>query len=347
MSSPRHTALIGSAGSGKTQRLLDQALASAASGRRVAITTYTIENRNQLERRIAEAVGTVPPNIDILTWYGFLLHELCRPYQLAFVGDVGVVASVNFKGDPFQYAKKTERRYYLDGHGNVYSDRLSALALACEAASEGCVTRRLASIWDGIYVDEMQDLAGHDFDLLDMLLASPVEVHMVGDPRQHLYAADDSMKNRKYKGPRFVAWLEERADRCAIEWLTDSHRCCQPILDWADALFPQYEPSTSLRDVIDETDGVFVIPRDEVYAYIKRFGAEVTVLRQQRNTDTMGLPSINIGVVKGATYERVVLFGSGPMAKYARGELAVEELRQRSRLYVAVTRARRSVVIVI
>lgn len=350
MTSPRHTATIGAAGSGKTQRLIDRALAAAADGKRVLITTYTIENRNQIERRVAEACGVVPANVDILTWYRFLINELCHPYQLAFLGQIGVVGSLFFESAPWQkFAKKTQPSYYLTKQGDVYKDRASALALVCNEASGGKVMERLASIYREIYIDEMQDLAGHDFDLLDLLLASPPNVHLVGDPRQALYFTDDSNKNKKYKGAFFVAWLEERAATVEIEWLNESHRCCQPILDWADALFEGYEPTTSLHNEIQDGDGVHLLTRLELAGYLEMYGAEVMVLRRQKTNDTMGLQAVNVGVSKGATYERVVLFGSKPMVQVALGKLSPDKMSpiERNRLYVAVTRARRSVVIVL
>ncbi|MDZ7751428.1 MAG: UvrD-helicase domain-containing protein [Gammaproteobacteria bacterium] len=350
MTSPRHTATIGAAGSGKTQRLIDGALAAAADGKRVLITTYTIENRNHIERRVAQACGVVPRNVDILTWYRFLINELCHPYQLAFLGQIGVVRSLFFENAPWQkFAKKTQRSYYLTKQGDVYKNRASALALICNEDSDGKVMERLASIYSEIYIDEMQDLAGHDFDLLDVLMATPPTVHLVGDPRQALYFTDDSNKNKKYKGASFVAWLEKRAATIQIEWLNESHRCCQAILDWADALFEGYEPTTSLHDEGEDGDGVHLLTRLQLPGYLQIYGAEVTVLRRQKTNDTMGLPAINIGVSKGATYERVVLFGSRPMVRVASGKDGPNKLSpiERNRLYVAVTRARRSVVIVL
>src|SRR5437588_3136040 len=103
MTLPRHKATIASAGSGKTQTIIDRALAAGVEGRRVLITTYTIENRNQIERRVAAALGAVPPNVDILTWYRFVINELCHPYQLSFLGEIGVVGSLNFAGKPNLY----------------------------------------------------------------------------------------------------------------------------------------------------------------------------------------------------------------------------------------------------
>lgn len=210
MTSPRRSATIACAGSGKTHRLVEGALAAAESGERVLITTFTIENRNEIARRVSAEVGAIPPNVDIDTWYRFVINELIRPYQLSLLGEIGIVGSLNFDGKPFKYAKKTERRFFLDSHGDVYRDRVAALAVECNRASEGAVLDRLASIYAGIYIDEMQDLAGHDFDLLDLLLTTPVDLYLVGDPRQALYFTDDSLKNKKYKGPGFVKWLEER-----------------------------------------------------------------------------------------------------------------------------------------
>jgi superfamily I DNA/RNA helicase len=350
MTSPkRHSATVGSAGSGKTQRLIDGALAAMTDGRRVLITTYTIENRNQIERRIAEAMGAVPSSVDILTWYRFVISELCHPYQLAFLGEIGVVGALNFEGKPSRLAKKDHSSFYLDKNGDLYKDRVSAFALACNAASDGRVLDRVVSIYDEIFIDEMQDLAGHDFDLLDVLLSSSIDLHLVGDPRQALYFTDDSIKNKKYKGAFFVAWLEERSADIEFEHVIESHRCCQSILDWADNLFPDYDRSVSLHEHDEPGDGVHILSVDKVAEYIAEHGSEVTVLRRQKNTNTMGLRAINMGVSKGATYARVVVFGSKPMARYALGEIGAADLAplERNRLYVAVTRARRSVVIVV
>jgi DNA helicase-2/ATP-dependent DNA helicase PcrA len=345
MTSPRKTAIIASAGSGKTQTIIDRALAAADEGGRVLITTFTIQNRNQIQRRISATVGCVPPNIDILTWYTFLIHEMCRPYQLSFLGQIGIVRALDFSADPPRYAKKTTRQYYLDSKGDIYKDRVAALALVCNERSDGKVTDRLSSLYTDILIDEMQDLAGHDFELLDLLLASPINLGVVGDPRQSLYFTDDSVKNKKYKGPRFVTWLEERKENCVTERMAHSHRCSQAILDWADLLFPEYGASTSTHGDPRGQEGVVLITRAQVEAYMSTH--EATALRLQITTNTMGLPAINIGVSKGLTFDHVVIFGSKTMSQYALGKLPLESLKSRSKLYVAVTRARFSAAIVV
>lgn len=279
---------------------------AASSGHRVLVTTYTVENRNQLHRRISERFGAIPPNIDVITWYQLVINELCRPYQRSVLGEIGVPGSLNFSGRPLPYAKKTERRFYMDKGGDLYRNRVSAFALRCDEASGGAAITRLGEIYSHIFIDEMQDLAGHDFEILDRLLRSEMSVFLVGDPRQCLYFTDDSVNNKKYKGPRFVDWLKERSEVCSIEWLTESHRCCQAILEWADKLFPEFNSSSSLHGESRPSDGVHLISRQALRGYLAE-RENVIVLRPQKNTDTMGLPAVNIGVSKGSTYDHVVL----------------------------------------
>jgi hypothetical protein len=58
------------------------------------------------------------------------------------------------------------------------------------------------------------------------------------------------------------------------------------------------------------------------------------------------LAAINIGVSKGSTYERVLIFPTKPMQKYLETGDATK-LKAPERLYVAVTRARYSVAFVV
>jgi len=59
----------------------------------------------------------------------------------------------------------------------------------------------------------------------------------------------------------------------------------------------------------------------------------------------MGLPAINFGASKGRTYERVLIFPTKPMLDYlARSDIS--KLKDRSKFYVAVTRAKYSVAFV-
>jgi DNA helicase II / ATP-dependent DNA helicase PcrA len=60
----------------------------------------------------------------------------------------------------------------------------------------------------------------------------------------------------------------------------------------------------------------------------------------------MGLPAMNIGVSKGSTFDRVLIFPTKPMLKYIKSK-DLAALPAPERLYVAVTRARYSVAFVV
>jgi DNA helicase II / ATP-dependent DNA helicase PcrA len=71
-----------------------------------------------------------------------------------------------------------------------------------------------------------------------------------------------------------------------------------------------------------------------------------TVLRWNRAANTLGLLAMNIGVSKGSTFDRVLIFPTKPMLTYIKsGDPTI--LASRERLYVAVTRARYSVAFVV
>ena len=87
-----------------------------------------------------------------------------------------------------------------------------------------------------------------------------------------------------------------------------------------------------------------MVKKNEVLEYVKTH--KPLVLRHNVLSDAMNLQAINIGVSKGRTYDRVLIFPTLPMKKYlesggisAAGDLA--------KLYVAVTRARYSVAFVV
>ena len=67
------------AGTGKTTYLIEEAL--KIKNKRVLITTYTINCRNEIESKIINKIGYIPNNIVIQTWFSFLLEHGIRPYK--------------------------------------------------------------------------------------------------------------------------------------------------------------------------------------------------------------------------------------------------------------------------
>ncbi|MEU8628974.1 UvrD-helicase domain-containing protein [Streptomyces sp. NPDC048669] len=336
-------AVIAAAGSRKTQHIVDCVLSDPT--KRVLVTTYTNENLHQLVARLSGGTGILPSNVTVLGWFTFLLNECARPYQSAVLDEVGFIGGLDFLGKRSRFAGKSNpKRYYFDRHHGIFRDEVSAFAYEANRLSGGLVIDRLSEMYDHIYVDEVQDMAGYDLDLLDLLLHSSVGVTMVGDPRQATYVTNNSARYKKYRGINIAEWFTERVDRCTVENRVESYRCNQAICDFADGLYPDLIRTVSKNSEITGHDGVFTIKPSEVVAYAEKYLP--VVLRHNKNSNTQRLEALNYGISKGSTYDRVLIFPTQPMVKYFHTR-DYEQAGDRAKLYVAVTRAKYSATFVI
>jgi hypothetical protein len=345
MPSPENLAVIAAAGSRKTESVVNEALAH--DDKRVLITTYTLNNLQCIEDRIYGKVGRVPPHITVSSWYRFLLNQWCRPYQRAVLGAPGVIRGLDFESLRSRFIRQSQaRQYYCNRSGDMCADWTAGFAVKANGATSGDVVRRLEAMYDEIYVDEVQDLVGYDLDVLDALLSSEIQMVMVGDPRQHTYATNQNMRNRKYRGAGLWDWFAERKDICKLETNTINYRSNQAICDFADALFPHLPSTTSANAEITRPTGILIVKSAGLADYMGAHSP--AVLRHNVTSNTFGFGGINFGASKGSTFDHVVIFPTQPIKQYLKardpGVLADEA---RSKLYVAITRARHSVAFVV
>jgi DNA helicase II / ATP-dependent DNA helicase PcrA len=340
---PDNRAILAAAGSRKTEHIVDSAL--AVTGGRVLITTYTNENQRQIVRRLEQKVGVIPRYITVMGWFSFLIGQCAKPYQRALTGEPLRINGLNFRGRRNPFTKKPRIQYFLDNNSDLYRDGVSDFVVSLDNVTGGAVVRRLKRLFSHIYVDEVQDLVGYDLDLLDLLLASGIRLTLVGDPRQHTLATNIGPRNKKYRGAGILDWFKERSGVCTLEARNISYRCNQAICDFADAIYPNMPATISIDVPATGHDGIFRVARDDVARYLQEH-QPITVLRHDKNVDTQGLPAMNIGVAKGSTFNRVMIFPTKPMLAYLEDR---DETRLKSpeRLYVAVTRARFSVAFVV
>jgi DNA helicase-2/ATP-dependent DNA helicase PcrA len=343
MPSNSNKIVIASAGSGKTTFLVDEAL--SRQDRNIVIVTYTNNNLFEIKKKFYEKHGGVPKDVDVMTWFSFLLRECTRPYQRS-VYDKRRVKTIFFtnkrsvKGVPHS---EIERYYFFDGD-EIYSDKISRFVIDCEKNTNGLVTKRLADIYDEVFVDEFQDLSGYDLDLSEVFLKANIRLVMVGDPRQCTYNTNNALKNKQYRGIGILnlinKWNEDNL--CNIENLAISHRCNQSICDFADKLWPNLENTKSLNSITTEHDGIFVVCKNNIQKYVKRYSP--AILRYSRSTkETYGYRALNFGYAKGMTFDRVLIIPHGPIKNYLRsGNLDIVK-GSLEKFYVAVTRAKYSV----
>lgn len=346
MAPPASLALIAAAGSGKTEGLVRAAILSDAS--RTLITTYTNRNASQLSDRICGEAGMLPQRIHVLTWFEFLLRHCIRPYQNACCPMR--TRSINFDTQKPRYVPKSRfREYFYDRGQNVYQDRASELACHLNDETGGAVVSRLRAIYGAIFVDELQDLSGYDLTLVEAFLRAGAVVTMVGDPRQCTYTTNRGNKNSRYKGSGIVDWVDgmRRRNLLNVEHLTLSYRCSAAICRFSDGLYPEYPSTRAMYAYATHHDGVFWLRPRHVQEYYARYSPQgLRWDKRSKAAAASGLPCENIGVVKGCTYDRVLIFATDPMVRYLESE-RVEEAGDRAKLYVAVTRARHSVAFVV
>ncbi|HYQ86139.1 MAG TPA: UvrD-helicase domain-containing protein [Bacteroidota bacterium] len=338
--------IVASAGSRKTTFLVEEALRQPEKS--TLITTYTIENIRQIIDFVTERIGCVPKNLQILTWYSFLLRECVRPYQ-NFLYDKKRISNISFmEGRSALYVRKENvSRYYFQNGEWIYTDKIAEFACVCNELSQGLVIARLEQIYDQIFVDESQDLAGYDFDLLELLVRSILNIVIVGDCRQSTYFTNCSPKNHKFKGYNIIRLFNhwESKGLCVVTQNNESFRCNQKICDFADRLYPELDATKSKNGDVTGHDGVFVVNSTDVSSYYDLF--KTVVLKDSIKTLTMDLPSMNFGIAKGKTFDRVLIFPNGPIRKYlASGDSSQLAPRTKAGLYVAITRAKYSVAFV-
>jgi len=344
MLSAKNRVVIACAGSRKTTSIVEEALAVQEG--RVLLTTYTNENVDQIVSCIVRMKGYVPENIEVLSWFSFLLQEGVRPYQ-GYMTNRDRIVTINFVALPHRFTPKAETdRYFLTGGGDIYSERVSEFVCACDERSGGRVVKRLEKIYAKIFIDELQDFAGHDFELFDRLFRSSISIIAVGDPRQGTFSTNNASKNKKFKKGGIFAWAQERGSSqvVTVEERTDCYRSNQLICDFADQLYPDLPRTNSLNVQATAHDGIFVIKHEAVPDYVLTHGP--TVLRHNKLTDTMGLPAFNIGMMKGKTFDRVLIFPTGPMKAYLKTK-DLAKVKDVAKFYVGITRARYSVAFVI
>jgi len=361
--------IIAAAGSGKTTYLVHRALKS--SSERVLITTYTEANEREIRRSIIRSRGYVPANVTVQTWFTFLLQHGVRPFQSVLdetihETDIGFFLSskksgqkldangepVVWNGRPMYWGESNFHKFYFTGSYRIYSDKISKFVCRCNAKANGDVVSRIDRVFDCVLIDEVQDLAGFDLEVLKLLFDSNAEVLLVGDPRQVTYLTHHSAKHKKYKNGKIQLFVEEKLGKntqCVVDdtTLTCSHRNNQAICDLSNQLYPALpvsKPCTCAGCRADAAShqGVFWITKQEIEQYIRRF--RPAQLRWSSSTVcSSDTPVMNFGESKGMSFDRVVIYPTCDMRNWILDRNHVLKEETRAKLYVAITRARHSV----
>lgn len=366
--------IIASAGSGKTTFLIKEAL--KIKNEKVLITTFTEANEAEIRHGIIRCRGHMPSNIVTQTWFSFLIQHGIKPYQGTLNNTMfdyalkgmklvntrsgakydGKGNEVIINGHPIYWSEDYFKKHYFNDKWQVYSDKIAKLVCRSNKASKNEVVSRISRIFPHIYVDEVQDMAGYDLDILKQLFKTPSRVLLVGDPRQVTYLTHHEAKYGKYKDGRIKDFVEVECSRIKGTEIDEvtlsvSHRNNKAICDFSSMLYPKYSlslPCTCVgcRSANTEHEGVFLICERDVNKYMKKYSP--VQLRWNAEVETLSEYEVyNMGESKGKTFDRVIVYPTKHMKKWIANPNSNLSSEARAKFYVAITRARHSVGIIV
>jgi DNA helicase-2/ATP-dependent DNA helicase PcrA len=361
--------VIASAGSGKTTQIVEEAL-SISEGN-VLITTYTQANEREIKKKIIQKNKSIPSNITIQTWFSFLIQHGVKPYQGLINSDLydldvrGLLLSQGKSGIKYSYTKNGRTiqvpfkesenflRHYFSKDMKIYSDKLSKFVYKVNRKSRGEIFQRINRLYPKIFIDEVQDLAGYDLELIKQLFKTDAEVLLVGDPRQVTYLTHLSSKYRKYRDGRIKQFLLDNCkslvgDNIDEDSLLYSHRNNEMICKYSSQLYPDFPVAEACKCCEREAtghDGVFFVRPNDVERYLETY--EPIQLRWSNAKDAnSNYPVMNFGESKGLTFDRVLIYPTSTMLPWIENHGAKLTGETRAKLYVGLTRAKYSTAII-
>ena len=334
--------IIAAAGAGKTTFLVKRALEISEN---ILITTYTDTNEQSIREKFYEINGCIPANVTIMPWFSLLIRHGIRPYQSYLIANrVSGVLLVNKVDRNLMKLKDTNEKKYVTASGNVYSNMISKLPCVLDGLSNGCVFRRMRKIFSYVFVDEIQDFAGYDLEVIRKLHEVGCDITLVGDPRQTTYQTHYEVKYKKYANGKIVNFVQENIPEMKIDstTLATSYRNNQIICDLANQMYPDMKPCDSAMNEKTEHDGIFWIEEKDVDSYMKIYNP-IQLRHDRRTKVNEKFRVMTFGSAKGLTFDRVLIYPTQPMLNWLSGKSKDMKDESLSKFYVAVTRAKYSV----
>ena len=321
--------ILAVAGSGKTSHLVEM----LDEAQRFLIVTYTEENHDNLRRKIVQRFGFFPANISLYTYFKFL-HGFCyRPFLRSKKNTKGIT----FKLPPeFPRFPLTDDRRFVAASRLLYANRLAKFI--DRSGLIGAVKARMEKYFDALYVDEVQDFAGHDFNLLMDISAAGLQITFAGDFFQHTFDTSrdgnvNASLHKDYKA--YMARLEKAKLKIDTKSLMKSHRCSKSVCDFINnkigIAIESHDTRESEVKYEDDPAEVSAIFRDSR-----------TVKLFYREHYKYACYSQNWGASKGVDrYQDVcVVLNPANVKAWQEGSFRAINIETRNKLYVACSRAR-------
>lgn len=316
------------AGSGKTKCIVD----SLSLDKRSLIITYTNNNLRTLRKRILGKFGYYPDNISIYSYFTFLYSFCYRP----FLSRKFKTRGINYEANPIRGLRLIDQRYFFDGFRRLYGNRIAKFLEVQDVL--GNVNSRLEKYFDSLFIDEVQDLAGHDFNLLKSISQADVNIVAVGDFFQHTFdtSRDGNVNSNLHND--YEAYKEKFQDvgfSVDTESLIMSHRCSPNICD-----FISNNMGVKISSARNDNTNICIVESQEQADEI--FHNKHIVKLFYREHYKYDCYSRNWGECKGEDdhSDVCVVLNKTTLGHYRKNKLSELAIQTKNKLYVACTRAR-------
>ncbi len=324
------------AGSGKTTYIIK----SLNLEKRTLIVTYTVNNYENLKNRILRKFDDVwPDNVTLMSYFQFLYSFCYKPFLADKIQAKGVV----FKENPDRFAKSNTLAYYLTKGKYLYSNRLAFLMEKCGIYEE--IKLRIEKYFDAFVVDEVQDVAGRDFNFLKVLMTTNTDILLVGDFYQHTYdTSRDGNCNSKLFDDRgnYERNFIKSGLKVDLTTLKKSWRCGIEVCKYVN---DNLGISIQSNRTADDTFVEFIDDDERIRTMVQN--ADIIKLHYQKSSQ-YGSDHKNWGETKGInSFDNVcVLLNKSTFDKFKKGKLRELPPATRNKLYVAITRAHGNVYLI-
>ena len=361
--------IFAAAGNGKTYSLCSKAKAAVENGNKyVLLLSYTNEGIRSLENEYRKQNGGIlDEKVIFKSWYSFLLSDFIKPYQCSlklkekrYKQEISVTFPENFVSSiafyntdpPPRWYNQNHVQYFVNQRGDVTPDRVSHLAYLCNDHSNGKALSRMEEIYSHIFIDELQDYAGWDLEIIRLLFDSQILITCVGDYKQATYRTNNSPKNSQYRDENIRNYFKllEKEGVCTTSYANTTRRFNCEICDFVNTIHGDMDsivnPDDNIecRNSVDNT-GVYVMDVKYLSQYCEHY--HPTILRYDKKAKVDFCHScdiFNYGGSKGATYERVVIIPVSTTIPFIEKQTKITSNQTRAKFYVACTRAKHSVV---
>lgn len=324
--------ILAVAGSGKTTYIVN----SLSKEKKSLIVTYTTANYENLKLKIIEKYENyLPENIVLMTYFQFIYSFCYKP----FLSDLVKAKGIWYESNENLYCKKENMDFFITENRYLYSNRIAFLIEQKGYLFE--VKKRLEKYFDEFIIDEIQDIAGRDFEFLKNIMDVNINMLFVGDFYQHTFdTSRDGIINKNLYNDlsSYISIFENKGFSIDKSTLVKSWRCSKNICEFVTdkmhiTINSNRNDSTIISLITDDKEKESILSDNKI------------IKLHYNKSDQFGICHKNWGQTKGEDcYDDVcIILNDNTYKHFNNNNLYDLPQSTKNKLYVAITRAHKNV----